>query len=54
MTMLKAHERQSFNFTDSMPQSAEREYKIVLDTEQWLKESNKDNNTMTAAYPGRR
>lgn len=54
MTMLKAHERQSFNFTDSLPQSAEREYKIVLDTDQWLKESNKDNNTKTAAYPGRR
>jgi hypothetical protein len=51
LTMLKGNERQSFIFSDSLPSGTEREYKIVLDTEEWLKESNKDNNTKTAVFP---
>ena len=53
LTMLKANERQNYNFSESMPSGTEREYKIVLDTEVWLKESNKDNNTKTAVFPGK-
>ena len=50
-TMLKAQERQNFNFTDSMPAGAQRDYKIVLDTENWLQESDKNNNTLTRSFP---
>jgi hypothetical protein len=49
-TMLKAHERQNYNFTDTLPVGTQREYKIVLDTGNWLQESDKNNNTKTRVF----
>lgn len=49
-TMLKAHERQNYNFTDTLPVGTQREYKVVLDTGNWLQESDKNNNTKTRVF----
>ena len=53
LTMLNPQEHQTFIFFDNVPQGAEREYKIVLDPDNWINESSEDNNTKTRAYPGR-